>query len=198
MVLDEKPDLLGEITTKKVRPRYRALVNAATGDKAIREARVEASVSARGDPDKWIGGTHAPVERFTPDICFKSGAQKADVAFVDFGDTGDRRGCIGEGFGGNPLRRQHLVRHRRALVGCHPYNPAGKRGPDPAHALSASDRRTGQRPSLTPFAAHLGGPSHVCSCAGCWTTGNDETLGRLSWPASKKRQGTKSRKSDIR
>jgi hypothetical protein len=29
----------------------------------------------------------------------------------------------------------------------------------------------------------------------CWflDAGNDETLGRLSWPASKKRQGTKSR-----
>ena len=29
----------------------------------------------------------------------------------------------------------------------------------------------------------------------CWflDAGNDDTLGRLSWPASKKRQGTKSR-----
>jgi hypothetical protein len=33
-------------------------------------------------------------------------------------------------------------------------------------------------------------------CAGlCWflDAGNDDTLGALSWPASKKRQGTKSR-----
>jgi hypothetical protein len=31
------------------------------------------------------------------------------------------------------------------------------------------------------------------SCSGFLDAGNDETLGRLSWPASEKRQGTKSR-----
>src|SRR5258705_6175373 len=61
MVLHKKPDLLGEIPAKKIRPRHRRLVNAGAGDKAIREARVEARVSACGNPDKWIHGTHAPV-----------------------------------------------------------------------------------------------------------------------------------------
>ena len=64
MVLHEKPDLLGEIPAKKIRPRHRRLVPAGARDEAIRQARVEAGVSARGDPDKWIGGTHARVERF--------------------------------------------------------------------------------------------------------------------------------------
>ena len=36
-------------------------------------------------------------------------------------------------------------------------------------------------------------PCHVRYCSGFWTPGNDERRGRLSWPASKKRQGTKSR-----
>src|ERR1700752_5474149 len=102
MVLDEKPDLLGEITAKKIRPRHRALVNAGTGDKAVRKTRVQSSVSARGDPDKGIGGAHAQVERLTPDIGFKSLAPKPGVAFVDFSNTGDWRWCVGVGLRGNP------------------------------------------------------------------------------------------------
>ena len=35
----------------------------------------------------------------------QSGAQEADITFVDFGETGDRLGRVGEGFGGDPLRR---------------------------------------------------------------------------------------------
>src|SRR5882724_9296425 len=118
MVLHEKPDLLGEIPAKKIRPRHRRLVHSGAGDKAIREARVEAGVSACGDPDKWIGGPHAAVERFAADICFKSGAQEADITLVDFGETGDRRGRVGEGFGGEPLWRHDVVWHWRDLVGC--------------------------------------------------------------------------------
>jgi len=38
MVLHEKPDLLGEIPAKKIRPRHRRLVHAGAGDEAIREA----------------------------------------------------------------------------------------------------------------------------------------------------------------
>ena len=117
MVLHEKPDLLGEIPAKKIRPRHRRLVDAWARDKAIREARVEAGVSSCGDPDKWIDGTHASGERLAADICFKSGAQEADVTFVDFGETVDRRGRVGEGFGGDPLWRQDGVWHRPDLVG---------------------------------------------------------------------------------
>src|SRR6202043_461024 len=118
MVLHEKPDLLSEIPAKKIRPRHRRLIHPGAGDEAIREARVEAGVSARGDPDKWIGGTDARVERLAANIRLKSGTQEADITFVDFGETGHRRGRIGEGFGGDPLRRQDVVSHRRDLVGC--------------------------------------------------------------------------------
>ena len=75
-------------------------------------------MSARGDPDKWIGGTDARVERLAANIRLKSGTQEADITFVDFGETGDRGGRVGEGFGGDPLRRQDVVLHRRDLVGC--------------------------------------------------------------------------------
>src|SRR5260370_15531416 len=78
MVLHEKPDLLVEIPAKKIRPRHRRLVHAGAGDEAVREARVEAGVSARGDPDKWIDGTHAPLAPFSADHPLKSGAPQAD------------------------------------------------------------------------------------------------------------------------
>src|SRR6202043_3904334 len=58
MVLHEKPDLLGEVATKKIRA-HRSLVHPRAGYEAIRQARIEAGVSACGDSDKWIGGTHA-------------------------------------------------------------------------------------------------------------------------------------------
>src|SRR3984885_13669329 len=118
MVLHEKPDLLGEIAAKKIRPRHRSLVRAGAGDETIRQARVEAGVSARGDPDKWIGGTHARVERLPAPIRFQNGTPKAAINFVNFGETGDRGGRISEGFGGDPLGRQDVVWHRRDLVGC--------------------------------------------------------------------------------
>src|ERR1700688_1099732 len=102
MVLHEKPDLLGEVAAKKIRPRHRSLVHAGAGDEAIRQARVEAGVNARGDPDKSIGGPHARVERLAADIRLKSGTQEADITFVDFGETGDRRDRVWGGFRGDP------------------------------------------------------------------------------------------------
>ena len=66
--------------------------------------------------DRWLA--HARVERFDADIRLKSGTQEVDITFVDFGETGDRRGRIGEGFGGDPLGRQDVVWHRRDLVCC--------------------------------------------------------------------------------
>src|SRR3984893_5898013 len=65
--------------------------------------------------------------------------------------------------------------------------------------VSQVDATANRKRNIEPTSA-ICSPQDPVSCwplsyQVCWflDAGNDETLGRLSWPASKKRQGTKSR-----
>ena len=62
VILNEQPDLLGQIGAEQIGPRHRGLVRAGAGDEAVGEAGIEPRMSGRGDAHERISGTHARVE----------------------------------------------------------------------------------------------------------------------------------------
>ena len=102
VVLDQQPDLLGQIGAEQIGPGHRGLVRAGAGDKAVGEAGIEPRMSGRGDANERICGAHPRVQRLASRISFETMAQEAGIAPVDLLQPADSGGRIGEGFGGNP------------------------------------------------------------------------------------------------
>jgi len=59
VILNEQPNLLGQISMEEIGPGHRGLVRAGPGNETVGEAGIESGMSGRGDANKWIGGAHA-------------------------------------------------------------------------------------------------------------------------------------------
>jgi hypothetical protein len=94
VVLDQELDLLCEVGTEKVGPRYGRLVHAWPCDEAIGKSRVEPRMARGRDAHIGIGGAHARANRVTISIGPKTIAQEASIAFIDLVEASDRRNGI--------------------------------------------------------------------------------------------------------
>ncbi len=107
VVLDQQPDLLGEIGPEQIRPGHAGFVHAGPGDETIGQTRVEPRMRRGRDADKWIVSPRPRRDRLAADIGFEPVAQEFGVALVDLFETGDGRSRVGKGFGGDGGRRLH-------------------------------------------------------------------------------------------
>src|SRR5262249_29830207 len=105
MILNEQPDLLGQIGTEQIGPGYRGLIDAGAGHKAVGKTRVQPGMRTYGHANKRIRNANARMKPFAPAIRFELIAQETGIAVVDVPEPVNGGSRLAEIFGSDQFRR---------------------------------------------------------------------------------------------